>query len=376
MQTFLNRYLDVIFSSLKADHADNYDEDRFGASTLPIERPSLKTRISRAVEAIGIVSRRSREWEIRRAHQFVSSALSFIGPHLASLEWLYGKVGDDSSREILVYLAAYRALGHRKVKLPTNTPKFWEARDLARGIPKGPEEIDAQFLGWKLHERSLERFGFPIRMFTPEGACYSTFAHEQYRCTTAEGSIACEKGDFAVDAGGCYGDTALYLAHLAGPTGRVASFEFLPRNLSIFRRNLSLNPQFSKLISIYPHPVYSRTGQELYVSGTGPGTRVSPETDDPAAQRVTTLKIDDLITRGDFPRIDFLKMDIEGAELEALRGSEAVLRRFKPKLAITVYHDFKDYWMIPEYLDSLGIGYRFYLRHFTIHTEETVLFAH
>jgi hypothetical protein len=51
------------------------------------------------------------------------------------------------------------------------------------------------------------------------------------------------------------------------------------------------------------------------------------------------------------------------------------LRQFKPKLAITVYHDFKDFWMIPQFLDELGLNYRFYLRHFTIHAEETVLFA-
>jgi len=46
-----------------------------------------------------------------------------------------------------------------------------------------------------------------------------------------------------------------------------------------------------------------------------------------------------------------------------------------PKLAITAYHDFNDFWMIPQYLESLGLGYRFYLRHFTIHAEETVLFV-
>jgi hypothetical protein len=46
-----------------------------------------------------------------------------------------------------------------------------------------------------------------------------------------------------------------------------------------------------------------------------------------------------------------------------------------PKLAITVYHDFKDFWEIPQFLDRLGLGYRFYLRHFTIHEEERVLFG-
>ncbi len=45
------------------------------------------------------------------------------------------------------------------------------------------------------------------------------------------------------------------------------------------------------------------------------------------------------------------------------------------KMAITVYHDFKDFWEIPQFLDRLGLGYRFYLRHFTIYGEETVLFA-
>jgi len=40
-----------------------------------------------------------------------------------------------------------------------------------------------------------------------------------------------------------------------------------------------------------------------------------------------------------------------------------------------VYHDFKDFWEIPQFLDRLVLGYRFYLQHFTIHGEETVLFA-
>ena len=68
-------------------------------------------------------------------------------------------------------------------------------------------------------------------------------------------------------------------------------------------------------------------------------------------------------------------MDIEGAELNALKGAEETIRRFKPKLAITVYHSLNDFWEIPEWLESLGLGYKFYLRHFTIHAEETVLFA-
>jgi hypothetical protein len=71
----------------------------------------------------------------------------------------------------------------------------------------------------------------------------------------------------------------------------------------------------------------------------------------------------------------FYQDGYEGAELEALKGSEMVLRHFRPKLAVCFYHDLEDFWAIPRYLDSLGLGYRLYLRHFTIHPEETVLFA-
>jgi hypothetical protein len=73
--------------------------------------------------------------------------------------------------------------------------------------------------------------------------------------------------------------------------------------------------------------------------------------------------------------MDFIKMDIEGAELAALKGAEHTLRCFKPELAICVYHRLEDFFDVTDYLASLQLGYRFFLRHFTIHIDETVLFA-
>lgn len=363
---FLQSYVKILARAIGADFRENYDSDRFGPEKKQPIR--AKERVRKVLLKLGLVS-------VGAAQQTVESGLAFVKPHLTDLEWLYGKLTDEESRKWIVNLAAYRALGYRKIKLPSNTPEFWRAKKLALQIPHGSEEIDPQFLGWKLHERTLELFGYPIQMFCGTGACYTTFVHEQYRCETGNGPIECGEGEIAVDAGGCYGDTALYFAHKVGPRGRVASFEFLPINVSVFRRNLALNPDLASRIRLIESPVYSTTGEELFVIGNGPGTQVVQKTSDPAAFKVRTMKIDDLVASGDFPAIDFIKMDIEGAELEALKGSEKVLRRFKPKLAITVYHDFKDFWTIPQYLDSLGLGYRFYLRHFTIHAEETVLFA-
>ena len=68
-------------------------------------------------------------------------------------------------------------------------------------------------------------------------------------------------------------------------------------------------------------------------------------------------------------------MDIEGAETDALKGAENTLRKFKPRLAICLYHKPLDFKVIPEYLNSLNIGYKFYFNHYTMHTEESVLFC-
>jgi hypothetical protein len=113
----------------------------------------------------------------------------------------------------------------------------------------------------------------------------------------------------------------------------------------------------------------------LFVNGNGPATRVELVPSVPDAPSIKTLSIDDLVASQGLERLDFIKMDIEGAEMSALRGAEGALRRFRPKLAICVYHSLSDFWSVPQFLDSLGLGYRFFLRHFTIHAEETVLFA-
>ena len=72
----------------------------------------------------------------------------------------------------------------------------------------------------------------------------------------------------------------------------------------------------------------------------------------------------------------FLKMDIEGAELQALVGAKETIKKYKPRLAICIYHKLEDIVTIPEYILSLVPEYKFYIRHHhpTIGTE-TVLYA-
>jgi hypothetical protein len=119
----------------------------------------------------------------------------------------------------------------------------------------------------------------------------------------------------------------------------------------------------------------------MSIEGKGPATQVFMSPDGnvapprPGEQRFISASIDKLVEENNRPRLDFIKMDIEGAEMMALRGATETLKRFKPVLAISVYHKLIDFYEIPQEIDKLGLGYKFYFQHSALHGDETVVFA-
>lgn len=75
-------------------------------------------------------------------------------------------------------------------------------------------------------------------------------------------------------------------------------------------------------------------------------------------------------------KVDFIKMDIEGAELNALKGAVETIVKTRPILAVCVYHKREDLLEIPQYIHSLYDGYKFYIRAYGgPYSIELVLFA-
>lgn len=88
---------------------------------------------------------------------------------------------------------------------------------------------------------------------------------------------------------------------------------------------------------------------------------------------IETITIDELICDDD--KVTFIKMDIEGAELEALKGVAETIRRDKPRLAISIYHKPEDIIDILSYINYLVPEYRFWIRQYSYFGGETVLYA-
>ncbi len=344
--------------SLANDYTDNWDGRRFGNNSLTI-RQQLRSTVKNITQRIGL------RLSVRK----------ILTIHKKDIQWLYERLADSESRELLLSVMAYRILGHRKVKLPLNTSAYWNELDELEISADTNDCIELDFLEWKVCRNDLKDYGYPVQVYARASGVMTQFLLQQYRCVTEGHTIEANDGDTVIDCGGCYGDTALYFACKAGQHGKVYSFEFMPNNLSVFNRNLTCNPAVGSRVEIIPHPVWACSGETLYIEGHGPATNVTktPKTID--INKVSTLCIDNLVHQRLIKHINFIKMDIEGSELEALRGAEQTIRRDKPKLAISVYHKLQDFWEIPQWIDTLNLGYRFYIRHFTIHSEETVLFA-
>jgi len=73
--------------------------------------------------------------------------------------------------------------------------------------------------------------------------------------------------------------------------------------------------------------------------------------------------------------VSFIKMDIEGLERDALKGTLKTIKNCRPRLAICVYHKYDDLLEIARFIMGLGLEYEIYLRHHSFYCGETVLYA-
>jgi len=171
-----------------------------------------------------------------------------------------------------------------------------------------------------------------------------------------------------INCGAYNGDTVKRLNSLFGKVDAIACFEPDPGNFELLTQYLcAKHNEIAKTVIAFPCGAF-RNEAQLHFSGAGASSTIS----DKGESIIQCVALDHVIP-GFKPT--FINMDVEGAELEALKGAEMLIKENKPDLAICVYHAPNHIWDIPLYIESLHLGYRFYLRNYTSFTNETVLYA-
>jgi len=356
-------------SSLPNDYDDNYDVERFGIEKQP---DGLTAKLyNTSLFSKRFFNKSNQLSQFRNADNIIKD------PLFGLLEDFYNLLADDESKDLLIQIIAYRLLGYKKVKLPLSTPGF--TKQLLKCDEYLVKKLDDSEIGKgnkTVHGvYNLAPIGYDLQLTFSRLGLFNDFILEQYRYKTSNKEICVRKGDTVIDCGGFWGDTALYFSSKTGNTGKVYTFEFIPGNLKFLKKNLEQNPKLSSNIQLVPHPVWETSDVNVYYVDRGAASNVRMAETVENAQIIKSKSIDTLVVEEGIEKVDFIKMDIEGAEPFALKGAEQTLCRFKPTLAIAIYHSLNDIVKIPEYLNSLNVGYKFYIGHFTMHEEETVLFA-
>lgn len=297
----------------------------------------------------------------------IISSKNYYFANVARFKYTFDLLHDESSKKKYIELLAYRMLGFTKVRLSLNRPEFWAARSSVT-LYQQPERLAADFNKGYLELYDLSNAGYDIKLFFVKNGIFVDFILQQYNYYDL---VCVDKGDVVIDAGGCWGDTALYFA--ARGAEKVYVFEFIPSNIDIFNKNLSLNPQYIEHICLVEKAVWESSEIALSFDDRGPASCVAAA--DVYGGTTKTLSIDDLVNEQVLKKVDFIKMDIEGAELSALKGAAETIRKHKPKLAISVYHQPDDLITIPAYIQSLNPEYEFYLDYYTIVGDEIMLYA-
>jgi FkbM family methyltransferase len=297
-----------------------------------------------------------------------------IDKYLNSLNLFYSRLEDENSKELLLKIISFRIFGYIKVKLPLSTPNYWKGIKSVEKIADNNRLLELPYKPWRFCMHSLVSFNLPIRIFLNSKSIYTTFIIEQYKYQNNI-IVSAQKGEVVFDIGGCYGDTALYFADKVGEEGKVFTFEFIPGNIDIINQNLNINPELKKRISLITRPVWEASDMKVFFKDKGSSSIVNFQEFDGYEGTTLTVSCDDFVEINKLEKIDFIKTDIEGAESFAIRGAERTIKKFKPKLAISIYHSMNDFVNIIEQIYNLNTGYRFYLGHSTIYTSETVLFC-
>lgn len=194
----------------------------------------------------------------------------------------------------------------------------------------------------------------------------------------SQNEIKFDNNEVYVDCGAYIGDTIIEFAETVhNKYKKIFAFELDSENYSKMKKNLA---DYSDVIC-YNYGVWSKTKELEYGIGSsnnepdaGKSIYKTEDSENNIVQKAKVVSLDEILKNEE---ITFIKMDVEGAEIDALKGAANIISNQKPKLAISVYHKTSDFWQIPKLIKEFNPKYKFMLRHYTkTNLLETVLYAY
>jgi len=165
-----------------------------------------------------------------------------------------------------------------------------------------------------------------------------------------------------VDCGGFDGDSTISFINRQPDYKKVYFFEPFIKCMELAKSNLKQFPN----IEYHNIAVSDQKSKIYFTEDLGVANHQSNE----GTLEVETDTLDNIIKE----KIDYIKFDIEGDEYKAIEGARLLICRYKPKIAVAVYHKVEDLWQIPGLILSMNKDYKIYLRHYTEGLSESIMY--
>ena len=162
---------------------------------------------------------------------------------------------------------------------------------------------------------------------------------EIFRDQPYEQFFGVPQGGIVVDIGAHIGIFTIKAAKAAGEKGLVVAIEPEPSNIALLLNNIAVN-EITNVIVVAKAASSYKGKPKLYLSHSSGGHSLVNSLDNYI--EVETDSLDNIMSELGLPRVDFVKIDAEGSELEVLKGAEKLLASHDVKLSIAAYHRLED----------------------------------
>lgn len=282
----------------------------------------------------------------------------------------YELMSDEKSKILFAELILMLLVSEHKMRLSSFSKDFISSYEKASEKILNSHDC-LQVYTWILRKVALERPS--ISLYTAPTMLNHHYTGRLYRYQNEENIIEVEGGDVVIDAGVGWGDTTIYLAALAneGLGGHSYAFDVLEEGMSALEEQRKLNPHIKNITPVLK-ALSDKDNEDVYITDPSPGAKVINRKTE---RKVKTISIDTFVEENKIDKVDFIKMDIEGAEVSALTGAARTIKKYKPKLAISVYHKWDDLLVIPQLIHEIRDDYNYYLDCTTGFGGEVILYC-
>jgi FkbM family methyltransferase len=213
-----------------------------------------------------------------------------------------------------------------------DAPRYKARQDQrAAQLIKASTRVQADTDGQELWDTPHGRFW----VLAGELSCLTEVLAEQAFHIYEEHGEGVRDGDVVLDGGAHYGAYVRHALQLGAKL--VVAIEIAPGNISCLRKTFADEIRAGRVI-VYPKGIWDKDDElvlQLDRLSTGNSVVRQRERQGP---KVPLTSIDKLVAELRLPKVDFIKLDIEGAETRAIKGAAETLRKFRPRLALSAYH--------------------------------------